>query len=203
MPDKTINFAARCEYLSAIEAHWPDVMQSLRLHAFPVCKAAFETAGPNAALQTWAGLSNAVRRGASLKITQVELAVRTWAEAHGFQDAWLRDVALRSMQSWAHGETMLKWTYLPARGACHSEVSTRIRTLDSLLYKMAGIQAPHGRTVPSRTGPLPRQGQNLVGRGATQAESECRLDRSVATWQKPRGNPDPPSQDHGKESLAR
>jgi hypothetical protein len=113
VPDKTINFAARCEYLSAIEAHWPEVMKSLRLQAFPVYRAAFATADTNAALQAWADLSNALKHAASSEITQVELAVRTWAEEHGFQDAWLRDAALQTMQNWAGGGARDKWTYLP------------------------------------------------------------------------------------------
>jgi hypothetical protein len=32
----TINFAARFEYLSAIETHWPEVLGSLRKKVFPV-----------------------------------------------------------------------------------------------------------------------------------------------------------------------
>jgi hypothetical protein len=33
---KTINFAARFDYISAIEAHWPQVLISLRERVFPV-----------------------------------------------------------------------------------------------------------------------------------------------------------------------
>ena len=109
MPGKSINFAARCEYLSAIERVWPDVMTWLRQRAFPVYRAC----NPSTALRTLTGLTDALRRGASLEIKQVELAVRTWAEVHGFRDAWLRDVALQSMHSWARGGTTSKWTYLP------------------------------------------------------------------------------------------
>lgn len=111
MSDKTINFAARCEYLSAIEVHWPDVMKSLRLGAFPVYRACLETT--SATLQTLAGLSDALKRGASVEINQVELALRAWARVHGFRDTWLRDVAVQSMHSWARGGTKSKWTYLP------------------------------------------------------------------------------------------
>jgi hypothetical protein len=113
MPDKTINFAARCEYLSAIEVHWPDVIKSLRLSVFPVYRACLETFVPSITLQSLAGLSDAVDRGAPSEINQVALAVRKWAEMHGFRDAWLRDVALQSMHNWARGGIKFKWTYLP------------------------------------------------------------------------------------------
>lgn len=43
MPEKPINFAARFEYLSAIEAHWPEVLKSLRDHTFPVYRACLGT----------------------------------------------------------------------------------------------------------------------------------------------------------------
>jgi len=52
MPAKTINFAARCEYLSAIELHWPEVMKSLRLDGFPVYRACLKANAPGTALQT-------------------------------------------------------------------------------------------------------------------------------------------------------
>jgi hypothetical protein len=113
MPEKTINFAARCEYLSAIEAHWPDVMRSLRLHVFPAYRTCLECTSPETALQTLDGLSGALERGALLEINQLDCAIRTWAETHGFHDAWLRDVALQSMHSWTRSGTMSKWTYLP------------------------------------------------------------------------------------------
>jgi hypothetical protein len=113
MPDKTINFAARFEYLSVIEVHWPEVMKSLLLKVFPVYRACLKTSVPSTALQTLAGLSDALDRGASPEINQVEVAVRKWAETHGFQDAWLRDVALQTMHNWAGGRSHSKWTYLP------------------------------------------------------------------------------------------
>jgi hypothetical protein len=113
MPDKTINFAARCEYLSAIEVHWPDVMKSLRLGVFPAYRTCLECISPETALQTLAGLSDALARDASVEINQLDRAIRTWAETHGFHDAWLRDVALQSMHGWARGGKTSKWTYLP------------------------------------------------------------------------------------------
>jgi hypothetical protein len=113
MPDKTINFAARFEYLSAIEVHWPDVMKSLRQRAFPAYRTWLERTSPETARPTLAGLSDALERGASLKINQLDGAIRRWAETHGFHDAWLRDVALQSMHGWARGGTASKWTYLP------------------------------------------------------------------------------------------
>src|SRR5579864_9461219 len=108
-PDKTINFAARCEYLSAIEVLWPDVMKSLLLHAFPRCRTYFEGTDPNTALQTLAGLEAAVKRDTSSEIKQVKLATRKWAKEFRFRDDWLRDVAIQSMFTWAVGGPTSKW----------------------------------------------------------------------------------------------
>jgi hypothetical protein len=113
MPDKAINLGARCEYLTTIEVHWPEVMKSLRLDTFPVYRTCLETTDPSTPLQTLAGLSEALERGASSQIKQVDLAVRKWAEVYDFRDAWLRDVALQTMHNWARGGTKSKWTYLP------------------------------------------------------------------------------------------
>jgi hypothetical protein len=112
-PEKTINFAARFEYVSAIEVHWPDVMKALQQDVLPDCRGALEIAEPDTALRTWASLSNAVEGGAPSEITRVELAIRTWAEHHGFRDGWLRDVALQTMQTWSRDGITPKWTYLP------------------------------------------------------------------------------------------
>jgi hypothetical protein len=112
MPGKTINFAARGEYWSAIELHWPEVMTSLRLDVFPVYRACLKANAPGIALQALAGLSDSFKRGA-VEINQLEVALRAWAEGHGFQDDWLQDVAVQSMDNWARGGPTSKWTYLP------------------------------------------------------------------------------------------
>jgi hypothetical protein len=96
MSAKTINFAARWEYLSAIELHWPAAMTSLRLDVFPVYRACLEANARGIALQSLAGLSDALKRCA-VEINQLELALLAWAEGHGLQDDWLRDVAVQSM----------------------------------------------------------------------------------------------------------
>jgi hypothetical protein len=66
-PGKTINFAARCEYLSAIEVLWPDVMESLRLRAFPLYRKYFDSTDPSTALQTVAALDDALKCDARWK----------------------------------------------------------------------------------------------------------------------------------------
>ena len=111
--DKTINFAARCEYLSAIEVLWPDVMKSLLRHTFPLYRIYFERADPSTALPTVVGLGDAVKSDTPLEIKYVILGVREWMREFGFRDAWLRDVALQSMHTWAADGTTSKWTYLP------------------------------------------------------------------------------------------
>jgi hypothetical protein len=68
MPDKTINFAARFEYLSAIEAHWPDVMESLRLRAYPVYEAYWKITDPNTALHALADLWSVAPRRKSARL---------------------------------------------------------------------------------------------------------------------------------------
>jgi hypothetical protein len=113
MPNKTINFAARFEYIGALEVDWPQVMTSLQEKVLPVYRRCLESRGESLALQTLVGLSDALGRGASPELQQVALAVRTWAEEHGFRDAWLEDVAVQSMHSWAHGGAESKWTYFP------------------------------------------------------------------------------------------
>jgi hypothetical protein len=113
MRDKVIKLGARCEYLTAIEVHWPEVMKTLRQHAFPVYRACLETTEPSTPLESLAGLAEVLELGAPSQIGQVDLAVRTWAEMYGFQDPWLRDVALQTMHSWARGGPKSKWTYLP------------------------------------------------------------------------------------------
>ena len=113
MPDKTMKLGARCEYLTAIEVHWPEVMKSLRQHTFPVYRRCLETTDPSTPLQSQSGLADALEDGASSQIEQVDLAVRTWAEMHGLQNLWLRDVALQTMHSWARGGPKSKWLYLP------------------------------------------------------------------------------------------
>jgi hypothetical protein len=109
----TINFAARFEYLSALEVHWPQVLSSLHKSVRPVYLRCFKSRGESAAMQKLAGLSEALRRGASPELEEVALAVRTWAEEFGFRDAWLQDVALQTMHSWVHGGDKAKWTYFP------------------------------------------------------------------------------------------
>ena len=111
MPDKPINFAARFEFLTALEMHWPDVMKSLLVNAFRVYQACLKTIARSLAPQDLAGLADALERVASSD--QVEVAVRAWAEMHGFQDVWLRDVARQTMKGWAGGGTTSKWTYFP------------------------------------------------------------------------------------------
>jgi hypothetical protein len=111
--DKTINFGARFAYLTAIETHWPEVMKSLLGDAFPLYEVAFKSAGAKIALETWARLLDALTRGASLEIKKAELAIRTWAEFHGFRDAWLHDFALHTMQNWALEGPTSHGKYLP------------------------------------------------------------------------------------------
>jgi hypothetical protein len=111
-PAQLINFGARFEYLSAIEAHWPDVLQSLNRDVFPGYHICWERNPPSTALQTLAGLSKA--SAGSAEFGEVERAVRKWAEAHGIRDEWIWDAAVQTMQSWAHQERISKWTYLAA-----------------------------------------------------------------------------------------
>lgn len=113
MPNQTINFAARFEYVAALEVHWPQVMTSLQENILPVYRRCLESTGESLALQTLTGLCDALGRGASPELQQVALAVRTWAEEHGFRDAWLEDVAVQSMHGWAHDGAESKWTYFP------------------------------------------------------------------------------------------
>jgi hypothetical protein len=113
MPDKPINFGARFEYLSAIEAHWPEVLKSLRDSTFPVYRTCWERNPKSLALQTLARLSKASRNARPAAFRRVERAVRRWATAYGFRNTWILDAAVRSMYSWAFERGISKWTYFP------------------------------------------------------------------------------------------
>jgi hypothetical protein len=109
----TINFAARFEYISAIEIHWPEVLISLRQRVLPVFVRCLESRGDSTAIENLARLSDALERKSSPDLEQVAQAVRTWAEEFGFLDKWLQDVALQTMDSWARDKTKSNWTYSP------------------------------------------------------------------------------------------
>jgi hypothetical protein len=111
-PAELINFGARFEYLSAIEAHWPDVLLSLNRDVFPVYQISWECNPNCTALQTLAELSKA--SSGSGELNEGERAVRRWPKAHGIRDEWIWDAAVQTLQSWAHQERICKWTYTPA-----------------------------------------------------------------------------------------
>lgn len=110
-PAMLINFGARFEYLIAIEAHWPDVLLSLNRDVFPVFQISRERNPNSTALQTLAELSKA--SSGSGELGEVERAIRRWAKVHGIRDEWIWDAAVQTMQSWAHQETISRWTYIP------------------------------------------------------------------------------------------
>jgi hypothetical protein len=112
--NKLVNFAARFEYLGAIEAHWPDVLESLHNQTFPVYQTCWERNPNNTALQTLSGLSKASKQAGAKEFRKVEWAVQKWAKAYDFRDEWMWDASVQTMYRWVHQERIAKWTYLPA-----------------------------------------------------------------------------------------
>jgi hypothetical protein len=113
MTDKPINFAARFQYLSAIEAHQPDALKSLGADTFPAYRMCWELNRQSPAPQDLAQLSTASSPACPGGFRQVKRAVQRWGKAHGFRDAWILDAAVQSMHSWTRAENISKWTYFP------------------------------------------------------------------------------------------
>jgi hypothetical protein len=109
----TINFAARFEYLSAIETHWPEVLGSLRKKVFPVYLRCLESRGERLSVEKLRNLLNAPKRNRLPEMQPLAHAVRGWAKHFEFRDTWFRDVALQTMHGWDEGGAVSKWTYLP------------------------------------------------------------------------------------------
>jgi hypothetical protein len=107
------NFAARFEYLNALQQQWPELLADLHSGPFRLYRAYLEANPSSAALQTLARLTEALRQRASPELTPIDQALRQWGNAHGHIEAWIWDAALQTMDSWAHGGRVQEWQYFP------------------------------------------------------------------------------------------
>jgi hypothetical protein len=113
MPEKPINFGARFAYLKAIEAHWPEVLESLRGTVFPLYRKCWESNRKRFVIKNLAQVSRASQLARPTGFRNVERALRRWGKSHGFRDAWMLDVALESMSSWVNDTNISTGTYFP------------------------------------------------------------------------------------------
>jgi hypothetical protein len=114
MPEEArINFAARFEYLQAIEQQRPNVLSDLLSQTFAVYQTFLQSNSKGSALRTLAHLSAALRDGPSPDLIDFDQALHKWANTQGFQDAWIWDAAVQTMYRWAQGGTVGKWGYVP------------------------------------------------------------------------------------------
>jgi hypothetical protein len=109
---KPIDFAARFQYLAALEEHRPIVLTDLLAHTFPVYQRCWQE-HRSTNLQNLAQLSTAVRRGTSGEFNAIAEALEEWADKHGFLDMWLKDAGIQSIHGWVHGENIGNWRYFP------------------------------------------------------------------------------------------
>jgi hypothetical protein len=110
---KLVDFAARFQYLAALQEHRPIVLTDLQAHTFPIYQRCWLEDPNTTGLQNLAQLSKGVRWGAGGQLKAVAEALEKWAHTHGFLDMWLKDAGIQSMHGWVHGENAGKWRYFP------------------------------------------------------------------------------------------
>jgi hypothetical protein len=94
-----INFAARFEYLKALEQHRPEVLNYLHRPTFAVYRTYLQANPKSTAIQTLARLSTALSQGVSPELSKVDQALRQWVNAHNLQDRWIWEPNLTSPRS--------------------------------------------------------------------------------------------------------
>jgi hypothetical protein len=108
-PKDRTSFAARFEYLAAIEKEWPAVLRDLQQDALPVFQTHWESNVNRPAVQ----VSRARQKESSPGLDLIDQAVRRWADKYGFQDPWLWDAAIQTLHAWAQGRSVGRWNYFP------------------------------------------------------------------------------------------
>jgi hypothetical protein len=87
MPQEArINFAARFEYLQAIEQQRPSVLSDLLSKTFAVYQTYLQSNSKGSALRTLAHLSTVLQDGPSPELINFDQALHQWANTQGFQD---------------------------------------------------------------------------------------------------------------------
>jgi hypothetical protein len=112
-PKASINFAARFEYLQAIEQQRPEVLSDLLSQTFAAYQTYLQCNSKGSELLTLAQLTKALRKGPSPELIDFDQALHKWSNTHGLQDTWIWDAAVHTMYRWAQGGTVGKWGYFP------------------------------------------------------------------------------------------
>src|ERR1035438_131226 len=112
-PDELVSFGRRCEYLTAVEEYWPKVLASLQDPTFRVYRECRTRNENSCALRTLGDLLTTLRDGTSPELQPVQEALQQWTQAHDIRDPWIWDAAVQSMDHWARGGTVGRWTYRP------------------------------------------------------------------------------------------
>jgi hypothetical protein len=110
---KVIDFAARFEYLTAIEGQQPTVLTDLQTKIFPAYQECRRGLYNTTALQNLAQLSEAVHSGSGLAYKALADKLEEWAVAHKFLDMWLQDAGIQTLFGWFQSENIDRWRYFP------------------------------------------------------------------------------------------
>jgi hypothetical protein len=112
-PDELVSFGRRFEYLTAVEEYWPKVLASLQDPTFRVYRECRTRNENSCALRTLGDLLTTLRDGTSPELQPVQEALQQWTQAHDIRDPWIWDAAVQSMDHWARGGTVGRWTCRP------------------------------------------------------------------------------------------
>ena len=137
-----INFGARCEYLTAIQEHWPELLRSLQEQPL----AAFRKRLDKVPRSVAEGNLAALERSPCGELDELMAALGSWVEANQVRDRWIVEAAVQTLHHWALGGPIGKWLYhvmsvavkkgtilaaewSPAKGAVRSEPFPLLRSV--------------------------------------------------------------------------
>ena len=104
-----INFGARCEYLTAIQEHWPELLRSLQEQPL----AAFRKRLDKVPRSVAEGNLAALERSPCGELDELMAALGSWVEANQVRDRWIVEAAVQTLHHWALGGPIGKWLYHP------------------------------------------------------------------------------------------
>src|SRR6266852_6842795 len=138
-PEARINFAARFEYLQASEQLRPEVLSDLHRHTFAVYRTYLQSNSKGAALPTLAHLSAALRDSPSPDLIDFDHALHQWANTQGLTRRL--DVGCGRPDHVQLGSRRNSWEMgLFSGGTQRTKVSAKLRTLDSPVHGVGGLQ---------------------------------------------------------------
>src|SRR5581483_11270554 len=101
-----INFRGRFVYLEMLQAHWPELLNSLVAECLSTLAEIRRTTPLTRPATTIQELEASAARCAAL--------IRAWAPANGFRDEWLVDAAVQTLEAAVATEKAAGWKYIPA-----------------------------------------------------------------------------------------